>query len=155
MALRSVAVILLAGLGSAALIVLMRPLFARYALARPNARSSHKAPTPQGGGVAVVLSGFAALLAVAWLGHAQDIAALVPLGIGVALLMASRVPHFSGKSLGRVPREYVAVVLVGVAAALLLLFNFPMQALVAVTIAYLASIPFAVRRYRALQLAAP
>ena len=39
--------------------------------------------------------------------------------LGVALLMASRVPHFSGKSLGRVPREYVAVVLVGVAAALL------------------------------------
>ena len=47
--------------------------------------------------------------------------------------MASRVPHFSGKSIGRVPREYVAVVLVGVAAALLLLFNFPMQALVAVS----------------------
>ena len=74
--------------------------------------------------------------------------------LGVALLMASRVPHFSGKSLGRVPREYVAVVLVGVAAALLLLFNFPMQALVAVTLAYLASIPFAVRRYRALDRAA-
>ena len=68
--------------------------------------------------------------------------------------MASRVPHFSGKSLGRVPREYVAVVLVGVAAALIVLFNFPMQALVAVTIAYLASIPFAVRRYRALDRAA-
>ena len=33
--------------------------------------------------------------------------------LGVALLMASRVPHFSGKSIGRVPREYVAVVLVG------------------------------------------
>ena len=33
--------------------------------------------------------------------------------LGVALLLASRVPHFSGKSLGRVPREYVAVVLVG------------------------------------------
>ena len=27
----------------------------------------------------------------------------------IALLMASRVPHFSGKSIGRVPREYVAV----------------------------------------------
>jgi CDP-diacylglycerol---serine O-phosphatidyltransferase len=74
--------------------------------------------------------------------------------LGVALLMASRVPHFSSKSLGRVPREYVAVVLVGVAAALLLLFNFPMQALVAVTLAYLASIPFAVRRYRVLDRAA-
>src|SRR5271169_2256141 len=74
--------------------------------------------------------------------------------LAVALLMASRVPHFSGKSIGRVPREYAAVVLVGVAAALLLTFNFPMQALVAVTLAYLASIPFAVRRYRAVDRAA-
>ena len=70
--------------------------------------------------------------------------------LAVALLMASRVPHFSGKTIGRVPREYVSVVLVGVAAALLILFNFPMQALVAVTLVYLASIPVAVRRYRAL-----
>ena len=68
--------------------------------------------------------------------------------------MASRIPHFSGKSIGRVPREYVAVVLVGVAAALLLVFNFPMQALVAVTLAYLASIPFAVRRFLTLERAA-
>jgi UDP-N-acetylmuramyl pentapeptide phosphotransferase/UDP-N-acetylglucosamine-1-phosphate transferase len=36
------------------LIVLLRPLLVRYALARPNARSSHKAPTPQGGGIAVI-----------------------------------------------------------------------------------------------------
>ncbi|HZP68489.1 MAG TPA: glycosyl transferase [Pseudolabrys sp.] len=30
------------------------PLLARYALAKPNARSSHRVPTPQGGGVAVI-----------------------------------------------------------------------------------------------------
>ena len=71
--------------------------------------------------------------------------------LAVALLMASRVPHFSGKAIGRVPREYVSVVLVGVAAALLILFNFPMQTLVAASLAYLASIPFAIRRYRALE----
>ena len=69
--------------------------------------------------------------------------------LAVAFLMASRVPHFSGKSIGRVPREYVSFVLVGVAALLLLLFIFPMQTLVAVTIAYLVSIPFAIRSYRA------
>ena len=40
----------------AGLIVLLRPLLVRYALARPNARSSHKEPTPQGGGVAVIAS---------------------------------------------------------------------------------------------------
>ena len=39
---------------SAALLVLLRPWLARYAMARPNARSSHREPTPQGGGIAVV-----------------------------------------------------------------------------------------------------
>ena len=39
---------------SASLIVRLRPLLVRYALARPNARSSHTEPTPQGGGIAVV-----------------------------------------------------------------------------------------------------
>jgi UDP-N-acetylmuramyl pentapeptide phosphotransferase/UDP-N-acetylglucosamine-1-phosphate transferase len=39
---------------SSSLIVVLRPLLIRYALARPNARSSHKVPTPQGGGIAVV-----------------------------------------------------------------------------------------------------
>lgn len=38
------------------LIILLKPLLIRYALARPNARSSHKTPTPQGGGIAVLLS---------------------------------------------------------------------------------------------------
>jgi UDP-N-acetylmuramyl pentapeptide phosphotransferase/UDP-N-acetylglucosamine-1-phosphate transferase len=35
-------------------LVLLHPLLQRYALARPNARSSHKVPTPQGGGIAVI-----------------------------------------------------------------------------------------------------
>lgn len=39
---------------SAGLIWRLRPLLRRYALARPNARSSHVVPTPQGGGIAVV-----------------------------------------------------------------------------------------------------
>jgi UDP-N-acetylmuramyl pentapeptide phosphotransferase/UDP-N-acetylglucosamine-1-phosphate transferase len=36
------------------LIWLLRPLLKRHALAHPNARSSHKIPTPQGGGFAVI-----------------------------------------------------------------------------------------------------
>nr|WP_112662449.1 glycosyl transferase [Microvirga flavescens] len=47
---------------SAVLIVVLMPLLQRYALARPNARSSHRVPTPQGGGMAVVAA--AALPAV-------------------------------------------------------------------------------------------
>ena len=46
----------LAALLSAGLILILRPLLARYALARPNARSSHFVPTPQGGGIAVVIA---------------------------------------------------------------------------------------------------
>ena len=64
--------------------------------------------------------------------------------------MASRVPHFSGKSIGRVPQDYVAPVLIGLAAALLLIVNFPLQSLVALSVAYLAAIPWSVRRYLAM-----
>lgn len=45
-----------AALISACLILLLRPLLKRYALARPNERSSHSIPTPQGGGIAVVIA---------------------------------------------------------------------------------------------------
>jgi UDP-N-acetylmuramyl pentapeptide phosphotransferase/UDP-N-acetylglucosamine-1-phosphate transferase len=45
-----------AALICAGLIMLLRPLLQRYALARPNARSSHLTPTPQGGGIAVMLA---------------------------------------------------------------------------------------------------
>ena len=47
---------------SLALMVLLRPWLSRYAMARPNARSSHRDPTPQGGGIAVVFATFV----VAW-----------------------------------------------------------------------------------------
>ena len=43
-----------AGIVSYGLIVILGASFARYALAQPNARSSHKQPTPQGGGIAVI-----------------------------------------------------------------------------------------------------
>lgn len=45
---------LAAAAGCAALTLALMPLLARYALARPNARSSHKIPTPQGAGIAVI-----------------------------------------------------------------------------------------------------
>ncbi|WP_244487170.1 glycosyl transferase [Afipia sp. Root123D2] len=47
-------VALVAALGTALLTWAIHPLLVRYALARPNARSSHKVPTPQGAGIAVV-----------------------------------------------------------------------------------------------------
>ena len=53
-----VVLLILSGLLCAALIVVLMPLLKRYALARPNARSSHRTPTPQGGGIAVILAAF-------------------------------------------------------------------------------------------------
>lgn len=65
----SAAALAAAAVLSFALIRLLHPLLVRYALARPNARSSHKVPTPQGGGIAVVAAflivGLPALAAVA------------------------------------------------------------------------------------------
>jgi UDP-N-acetylmuramyl pentapeptide phosphotransferase/UDP-N-acetylglucosamine-1-phosphate transferase len=88
---RGLELIVAASTCSAALIMLMLPAFRRYALARPNARSSHDIPTPQGGGLAVVLAtaialGANALTAGPELATPAD--ALLPLGAAVALLTA-------------------------------------------------------------------
>jgi UDP-N-acetylmuramyl pentapeptide phosphotransferase/UDP-N-acetylglucosamine-1-phosphate transferase len=48
--------IVVAGLASAFIIVTIRPMLLRHALARPNARSSHRVPTPQGAGIAVMVA---------------------------------------------------------------------------------------------------
>lgn len=50
----ALAILLAAAVFSAGLIIALGPWLARYAVAKPNARSSHKAPTPQGGGIAVI-----------------------------------------------------------------------------------------------------
>jgi len=80
-----------------------------------------------------------------------NVRALVPFEITyvliVAFLMASRIPHFSGKKIGRVPREYVIAVLFGIAACILLLATFTMEMLIGLTLVYLAAIPFAIRRF--------
>ncbi len=50
----ALAIVAAAAVLSALLIVALGPWLARYAVAKPNARSSHKVPTPQGGGIAVI-----------------------------------------------------------------------------------------------------
>lgn len=82
-----------AGLLTAALIVVLRPYLVRYAMARPNARSSHKVPTPQGGGIAVI-GAVSIVLAAAWLmlpqiiPHAANLAVIVAAAIGLAVVGA-------------------------------------------------------------------
>lgn len=63
-----------------------RPLLQRYALARPNARSSHRIPTPQGAGIAVIAATL--IVASAWSAWA-DVAippALIAATVVIALV---------------------------------------------------------------------
>lgn len=72
------------------LILAIKPLLIRYLLAHPNARSSHRAPTPQGAGLAVIVAmllvfGAASLM----IGAADNWKPLLPLliaSLGLALL---------------------------------------------------------------------
>ena len=59
-AIRGAAITGLSALVCVGLIVILHPVLQRYALAKPNARSSHRVPTPQGGGIAVIAATLAA-----------------------------------------------------------------------------------------------
>jgi UDP-N-acetylmuramyl pentapeptide phosphotransferase/UDP-N-acetylglucosamine-1-phosphate transferase len=59
-AIRGAAIVGLSAVVCVVLIVLLHPVLQRYALAKPNARSSHRVPTPQGGGIAVIAATLAA-----------------------------------------------------------------------------------------------
>jgi UDP-N-acetylmuramyl pentapeptide phosphotransferase/UDP-N-acetylglucosamine-1-phosphate transferase len=74
---------LAAAMLSAAMTWAIRPLLLRHALATPNARSSHRVPTPQGAGIAVVAATLLiAEVATVWAGR-------IELSIPVAVFAAS------------------------------------------------------------------
>ena len=79
----SLLAVLAAAMLSAAMTWTIRPLLLRHALATPNARSSHRLPTPQGAGIAVI----AATLAVA--GALTVCAGTMVPGIPVAVFVAT------------------------------------------------------------------
>jgi len=69
--------------------------------------------------------------------------------VGIASLMVSRLPVFSGKRVGtRVTPELVGPLIVCVVLCFALLFAYPWVLLTAVTLAYLASLPFGWLSYR-------
>ena len=86
MVVNSLLILVIAAAVSAAIIVAFKPVLARYAVARPNARSSHTQPTPQGGGIAVVVATILAVLVGAALPGTGAIAGLWPLVAAVLLL---------------------------------------------------------------------
>ena len=82
-------------------------------------------------------------------GDPAYVLAQIAFALFVAFLMVSRIPHFSGKRVPRVPREYLAAVLLSVVVLILLVATYPMPMLVILTALYLALIPLAVSRHRA------
>ncbi len=104
-------------------------------------------PAPAGAIVAL-LPLYLHLSALGWLFDRWAVGIEIAYLVGVAGLMASTIPHYSGKSLGRVPREQVIPVLFGVAALVLLLVTFPTEVLAALVVVFLASIPFSIRSQR-------
>jgi UDP-N-acetylmuramyl pentapeptide phosphotransferase/UDP-N-acetylglucosamine-1-phosphate transferase len=83
----SLAAAILAVLLSSAVTFTIRPLMLRHALAKPNARSSHRIPTPQGAGIAVIAATLIAAFAVmAFAGSAMKIPAIV---FGATLFIAA------------------------------------------------------------------
>ena len=106
---------------SAGLILALRPYLARYAMAHPNARSSHKQPTPQGGGIAVVAAAMAGLWLGVWLAQANfagDTGQLLALSAAAIMLaLVGTVDDIRG--LGPAPRLLMQIVAVGIVIAAL------------------------------------
>ena len=75
---------------SAGIILVLRPWLQRYLLAHPNARSSHRQSTPQGGGIAVIIAALAVAASAAAVGLHEpsfDPAALRLVFAATALMM--------------------------------------------------------------------
>jgi len=105
------------------------------------------APAPAGAGLAMapMYLGFLGLIpdghSVAWL--------VLPYIAAVALLMVSRVPTFSAKTLGsRISRDLVLPLLGVAALAVVTLIAFTWEMLTAMSILYIAFLPVAIRSYR-------
>ena len=81
----------------------IRPLMMRIALAKPNARSSHRIPTPQGAGIAVIAATLAAATAVIALAGTADMK--IPVAVLGATLFIAAVGFIDDiKTLPVVPR---------------------------------------------------
>lgn len=107
--------IALAAVLSSALTWALRPLLLRYALARPNARSSHKIPTPQGAGIAVI---GATLITAAAIILLSSVGLQVPLAVFGACLFVALVGAADDiRSVPVLPRLLLQAIAVGTVVA--------------------------------------
>jgi UDP-N-acetylmuramyl pentapeptide phosphotransferase/UDP-N-acetylglucosamine-1-phosphate transferase len=105
---------------SAGLVLMLRPLLMRHVLAKPNVRSSHRVPTPQGGGIAVI--GALVIAAACALAVVPEIAAtLSSLGVLIAAVIGLAIVGVSDdiRPLGALLRLILQAVAVAVVIAML------------------------------------
>lgn len=100
------------------LVVLLRPLLQRYALARPNARSSHSVPTPQGGGVAVIAAVItSAAISVSFFGAVAGSVLLAVLAAAALLALVGAYDDL--RTMPVLPRLLIQAAAVGIVLAVL------------------------------------
>ncbi len=102
-------------------------------------------PAPAGAGLAMVPLYFGF-----WQGDVEGhryAAIIAPFIVAIAVLMVSRVPTFSGKTVTKVPRELVLPILAGGAFAVACLITYPWETLLASAALYVVMIPVASIRY--------
>jgi UDP-N-acetylmuramyl pentapeptide phosphotransferase/UDP-N-acetylglucosamine-1-phosphate transferase len=108
-----------AAAATAAVIAMLLPLLRRFASVRPNARSSHRAPTPQGGGLAVIAATLATV-AVALLVSSQFHADARLVWVGAAAVVLTILGAADDvATLGVAPRLLIQIIAVAVVMAVL------------------------------------
>jgi UDP-N-acetylmuramyl pentapeptide phosphotransferase/UDP-N-acetylglucosamine-1-phosphate transferase len=104
---------------SAGLIAALLPALRRHALAQPNARSSHVKPTPQGGGIAVVVATAIVALAVVTLISPPSEHVDLAWVIGAAALIAAVGAVDDVRAMPVLPRLLLQVLAVAIVVAAL------------------------------------
>jgi UDP-N-acetylmuramyl pentapeptide phosphotransferase/UDP-N-acetylglucosamine-1-phosphate transferase len=100
---------------SAGLILALYPWLKRYAVAKPNARSSHTTPTPQGGGIVVITSTIATVCIARYFSPAAGLAAgSLVIVFAAAILIACVGAADDIRSIAVVPRLLLQALAVGV-----------------------------------------
>jgi UDP-N-acetylmuramyl pentapeptide phosphotransferase/UDP-N-acetylglucosamine-1-phosphate transferase len=108
---------------SVAIIVALKPSLRRIALAKPNARSSHREPTPQGGGIAVVAATIIAAGGALYLSAPAAATAWMLLPVLAAVVLIAAVGAADDiHSIGVMPR-----LLLQALAAALVIFTLPAE----------------------------
>jgi UDP-N-acetylmuramyl pentapeptide phosphotransferase/UDP-N-acetylglucosamine-1-phosphate transferase len=111
------AVIVAAAL-SAALILFLLPILRRHTLAQPNARSSHRTPTPQGGGIAVIAATIVVTAGASVLGEMSSAAVdeiLIVLAAGAFIAVVGGIDDL--RPMPVVPRLILQALAIAVAIA--------------------------------------